>query len=229
MEIKKTGGEAYALVYVILNHGESVIAENGAMVAMSAGIEITVAAEGGIGKSIGRKIFADEGFFFTRFTAHAGGAWVALAPKFPGDVFTTLSTSEGLTIQTGSILGHGEEVNTKVIYAGVKSALMKEGLTAIQASGEGYILLSTYGAVEEITLVAGQELNIDSGHLVAWSPSLKLDLILAGGLINQAFSGEGIVAKFTATDNDGKIIIQTRSEQQLFQWLTPKRNENSGG
>lgn len=227
MEIRKTGGETYAMAYVLFENGEEFIAENGSMVAISAGINIVATLDGGIGKAIGRKLFADEGFFFTKYRADYGGSWVAVSPKYPGDIYISdLTGEEPLRVQTGSVLGYGSNIEKKVVYTGIKTALMKEGLTAFEVSGVGLTLISSYGAIEELKLGTGQELIVDTSHLVAWSQSATLSLDIAGDIITQALSGEGLVLKLTATRDNTKVLLQTRSEQQLFNWITPTRYQN---
>jgi uncharacterized protein (AIM24 family) len=60
---------------------------------------------------------------------------------------------------------------------------------------------------------------VDTAHLVAWEPQMKLKLQLAGGLFSSVFSGEGLVTRIEGT---GKIIVQSRSLSGLGSWLNPK-------
>ena len=56
---------------------------------------------------------------------------------------------------------------------------------------------------------------MDTSHLVAYEPQLKLKAQLSGGLFSSFFSGEGLV---TRIEGKGKIIIQTRSMSGLASW-----------
>ena len=227
MNVSKTGSPAYTIAYIQLEQNESVIAEPGSMVAMSSGIYVNPRMEGGVIKSFGRRLFGEEAFFFTKYSATTGGSWVALSPVMPGDIYVTnINFGENLMATSGSILAHGEEVISSIKIAGVKTMLMQEGLTAIELSGEGTVLLSTYGAAQEIIIEIGQELIIDTGHLLAWSPNLEIQVGPLAGIFGQAFTGEGLVAKFISHDSSGKVIIQTRAEQDFKDWIFPTRTQN---
>ena len=228
MNITKTGAPAYTIAYVQLEQNESLIAEPGSMVAMSSGIYVNPRMEGGIIKSFGRRLFGEEAFFFTKYTATTGGSWVALSPVMPGDIYVSkLLPGEKLMATSGSILAHAEEIVSSIKIAGIKTMLMQEGLTAIELSGEGDVLLSTYGSAQEIGIELGQELIIDTGHLLAWSPNLEVQVGPLAGIFGQAFSGEGLVAKFISNDTPGKVIIQTRAEQDFRDWIFPTRVQNT--
>ena len=197
------------------------------MVAMSSGVYVNPRMEGGVVKSFGRRLFGEEAFFFTKYTATTGGSWVALAPVMPGDIYVAEQNGiEKLMVTSGSILAHAEEIESSIKIAGVKTMLMQEGLTAIELSGQGSIMLSTYGAAQEINLDHEQELIIDTGHLLAWSPNLEIQVGPLAGIFGQAFTGEGLVAKFVASSSPGKVIIQTRAEQDFKNWLFPDRVQN---
>jgi len=227
MNVSKTGSPAYTIAYIQLEQNESVIAEPGSMVAMSSGIYVNPRMEGGVIKSFGRRLFGEEAFFFTKYSATTGGSWVALSPVMPGDIYVTnINFGENLMATSGSILAHGEEVISSIKIAGVKTMLMQEGLTAIELSGEGTVLLSTYGAAQEIIIEIGQELIIDTGHLLAWSPNLEIQVGPLAGIFGQAFTGEGLVAKFISHESSGKVIIQTRAEQDFKDWIFPTRTQN---
>ena len=60
------------------------------------------------------------------------------------------------------------------------------------------------------------ELIVDTGHLVAYDPQMKLKLQMAGGIISSFTSGEGLV---TRVEGNGKVWIQTRSLQGLGSWI----------
>ena len=59
------------------------------------------------------------------------------------------------------------------------------------------------------------EFIVDTSHLVAYEPQLKLKTQLAGGIFSSFFGGEGLV---TRVEGKGRIIIQTRSMSGLASW-----------
>lgn len=60
---------------------------------------------------------------------------------------------------------------------------------------------------------------VDSGHLVAYEPQIKMSTKLAGGLVGSVTSGEGIVNKLSG---QGEIYLQSRSVDGLVRYLRPK-------
>lgn len=89
----------------------------------------------------------------------------------------------------------------------------------LRAQGSGKMVVSSYGAIHEITLASGESYTIDSGHLVALSESMPFKTRSIGGIKTFLFSGEGFVVDLT---RPGKFLIQTRSQDQFLSWLIPK-------
>jgi len=226
MKVKLSGSPAYTLAYVTLEAGEILVAEPESMAMMSAGIYANPTIEGNLGKAIARKVAMEEDFFFVHYQAQVSGAWVALAPRMPGDVMV-YSVNEGdeLIASSGSVLAISQGIELSLKITGLKTVFLKEGLTAIGIKGQGEILLCSYGALEVINLNIGEELVVDAGHLVAWSPQLNFDFGLLGGIIGQALTKEGVVGRFTATKSPGRVIIQTRAELELKNWILPERDQ----
>ena len=63
------------------------------------------------------------------------------------------------------------------------------------------------------------EFIVDTSHLVAYDPTIKLKLQLAAGLFSSFFSGEGLV---TRVQGKGRVVIQTRSISGISSWVNPK-------
>ena len=81
-----TSRPSFASARVTLAQGESVRAEAGAMLAMSAGVDIDTGTGGGMLKGLRRSVLGGESFFLNTFTATRGEGHVTLAPSLPGDV-----------------------------------------------------------------------------------------------------------------------------------------------
>lgn len=220
---------SYSLATVVLDAGESVYAEAGAMAAMSDGIEVKAGpGPGGVMKAVMRKQLGGESFFMTRFSALVHGAWVALAPRFPGDIVEVEVTREvGLMVETGAMLAMGDGVQTNIGLGGLTQVVLHEGLTMLKLTGSGKALLSSYGAIQRFDLAAGQRIVVDTGHLVAYSEDMheRVRVGLVGDLLTAKFSGEGVAGLFTGP---GTVYLQTRAEQSLKSWLFPNREQNSG-
>jgi len=101
-----------------------------------------------------------------------------------------------------------------VKWAGFASLIAKEGLFKLIISGNGTVVYGSYGAMVE-KVIEGEYI-VDSSHLVAYEPHMKLKIQLAGGLISSITSGEGLVTRVVGS---GKIILQSRSMTGLAGWI----------
>jgi len=219
MQIDLKYRPAYSLGIINLEPGEELQVEGGSMVSMTSDVTIQTQARGGIFKSLGRALLGGESFFQNTYRAGSGGGEVTVAPALPGDLFIIELQNEGLMVQSGSYVASssGVEVDTK--WGGAKTFFASEGLIMLRISGRGKSILSSYGAIHEMILAAGEKYTIDTGHLVAFSENMGFDVRAVGGLKSTLFSGEGLVVDMTGP---GKILIQTRSTDALLSWLIPK-------
>ncbi len=85
-------------------------------------------------------------------------------------------------------------------------------------SGRGSLFISSYGAIHEVQLDAGQTYTLDNGHMVAFDESASYQVNRIGGVKSTLFSGEGLVCTFTGP---GRVYVQTRSEDAFLSWLIP--------
>ena len=223
MRVDVTNQPSYAIAYVKMAAGESILSEPGALVACSAGVSVSTTAPGGVVRSLLRKTLVDESFFQVRYEAQQLGAWVALAPRFPGDV-CVIDMSEEMRVQSGSMLAHESSVTTAAAGS-LSTVLMREGITLICASGAGKLLLAAYGGIDRFQLGPGESMIVDTGHLVAWSASVSTQVGPLAGPVASGLSGEWLVARVTGP---GLVLVQSRCEQQLRSWLLPDRRHNTG-
>ncbi len=208
---------SYSLLSVKLQQGEAVCAEAGAMVSMSDGIEIETKAKGGVLAALKRSVLGGESFFVNTFSARQAGE-VTFAPALPGDIYHLEMNGQTVFAQSGSYIASssGIEVNTK--WGGAKTFFSKEGLFLLKITGTGHAFLSSYGAIHQIDLEAGQRYIVDTGHMVAFDETVSYKVRRVGGLKSTLFSGEGLVCELTGP---GKISIQTRSTDAFLAWLIP--------
>jgi len=218
MDIEVIHRPSYSLAIAKLTPNERIRAEAGAMVSMSGGVSIETKAEGGLLKSLGRSVLGGESFFQNFFVAPATGGEVTLAPELPGDIAVIEMNGEKLMVQSGSYMASEltVELSTKL---SVKALMSAEGIAMLEATGTGTLLVSSYGAIYEKTLSAGEKYVVDTSHLVAFEGSMSVQPKPIGGLKSTLFSGEGFVIELTGP---GKIYIQTRSPQALINWIIPQ-------
>jgi uncharacterized protein (TIGR00266 family) len=226
MEVNILYRPSYSLGVIRLGPNEEIRVESGAMVSISQGVTVETKAAGGILKSLARSVLAGESFFQNTFRAPAGGGEVTVAPALPGDLFVLELRNESLLVQSGSYVASETGINLDTKWGGAKTFFASEGLIMLRASGTGKLLLSSFGAIHEVNLEAGQTYTVDTGHLVAFSEGIGFKVRRVGGLKSTIFSGEGLVVDLTGP---GRVLLQTRSTDAFLSWLIPKLPKRSSG
>ena len=219
MQVELKYRPSYTLGIVTLDPGEELQVEGGSMVSMSSDVSIQTRAQGGLIKSLGRALLGGESFFQNTYRAGPSGGEVTVAPALPGDLSLIDLHDEGLMVQSGSYVASSSGVTVDTKWGGARTFFASEGLIMLRVAGRGMSILSSYGAIHEMTLSAGERYTIDTGHLVAFSENMGFNVRAVGGLKSTFFSGEGLVVDMTGP---GKLLLQTRSTDALLSWLIPK-------
>ena len=222
MDVEFQDGPAFTVAVARLAGGERVRAESGAMISMTTGTQIETTTQGGIFKGLKRSL-SGESFFMNMYTAPPSGGEITLAPALPGDMtYVDLQGDTWLFHRDGFIASEeGIDLDTK--WGGLKSAFGASSFLVVRCSGQGKAIVASYGALRRVDLPPGQQVTVDSGHLVAWPESLPIDVHKVGGLKSLVLSGEGFVVTLTGP---GTFYMQTRSEAALVNWLVPLLPKN---
>jgi uncharacterized protein (TIGR00266 family) len=228
MQTKILYRPSYSMTQIKLDPNEEVRVEGGSMVSMSADMTLETKAEGGLLKSLARSVLGGESFFVNTYRASARGGEVNVAPSLPGDMAALPLNNETLLVQSGSFVACERTITLDTAWGGAKTFFASEGLIMLRASGSGQLILSSYGAIHELELAAGERFVVDTGHLVAFSANLGFQVRRVGGLKSTLFSGEGLVVDLTGP---GRVLMQTRSTDAFLSWLIPKlpHSSDSGG
>ncbi len=208
-----------ALVRADLERGEHIKAEAGATVARSKKLKVYGRMWGGIFGSVKRMALGGESFFFQEIHAEDAPGEVMIAPTRPGDVkIVPLEHGNDYYVKGGCLLAAFGAVvmDTRMqkLTAGLFSGT---GVFALHLRGDGHMVISSFGAIMEVGIAAGEEYVIDNGHVVAWSADTELHVVKAGATWISSFtSGEGLGCKFVGP---GKVWLQTRNPDSFGQWL----------
>lgn len=199
---------AFALAVVNLQPEQSISAEAGAMVSMSANIDLESQMKGGVFGALKRAVGGESAFVST-FTSRGGPGEVSFAPGSPGDIAGIEMSNQTFMVQSSSYLAGDTSLVVDTKFGGAKSFFGGEGLFVLQVSGAGLLLVSSFGAIHRKTLRSGENYVVDTGHLVAWEGHMQYNLRkAASGFFKSVLSGEGMVAEFAGP---GEILIQTRN------------------
>ncbi len=213
METEIRNKPSFANIRIKLNAGDSVIAEADAMASMSSTIDIKTQWSGGMMRGVLRRIFGGESMFVNVFSTESEGELV-LTQTFPGDIECIELKGESMYLQPGAYLACESGVELGLGWAGWKMLFAGEGLFRLKVSGVGKVWFGAYGGI--FAREINEEFIVDSGHLVAYEPTIKIRVGLAAGLFSSFFSGEGLVTKVTGP---GKIYMQSRSLSGLAAWV----------
>ena len=206
MEYEIKGG-AFPVVICHLKKGEKMITEKGAMVWMSPCMEMETKG-GGLGKMFS-KAFSGEHMFQNIYTAKADGI-IAFGSSFPGKILPIeISNGHEFILQKKAFLASeiGVELSThfnKKLGAGLFGG---EGFIMQKVSGNGFVFAEVDGELMEYTLGAGEQMIVDTGYVLGFESSVKLDIQQIKGFKNIALGGEGLFN--TVLTGPGKIWLQT--------------------
>lgn len=192
----KIYGDDMQIVEIELDPGEGVRAEAGAMMYMVEGIEMQTSTGGGLFKGFKRMV-TGESFFITTFLYNGEGkGHVAFGAPYPGKIIPLELDKLGgkFLCQKDAFLcaAKGVEIEvafTKRIGAGLFGG---EGFILQRLEGNGRAFVHAGGTIIKKELKSGESLRVDTGCLVAFSPSVDYDIQFIGGFKNALFGGEGL-------------------------------------
>ncbi len=211
---------SYSLAVLHLEPGEEVQAEAGAMVSMSANIQLQTEMKGGFLGALGRAVLGGESFFTSKYRAEGSPGELTLAPTLPGDITVLELQGHTMFLKSGAYLAGGGNLTVDSKWGGARGFFGSGGLFLLRVQGNGPLLFNTYGALHWKQLQPGERYVVDTGHVVAFSDGIQFTVRkAAAGWINTITSGEGFVCEFTGP---GLIYLQTRSEDAFVNWLIPK-------
>jgi uncharacterized protein (TIGR00266 family) len=217
-------GDDMQFVKVELDPGEAVIAEAGSMMYIEDGIEMQTifgdgsqqSQQGGLMGTLlgaGKRLLVGESLFMTVFGNQSKEKRKAVfAAPYPGKI-EALNLGElggELLAQKDSFLCAAKGVSIGIAFQkrfGV-GLFGGEGFIMERLTGDGWVFVNAGGAHEERTLAAGETLRVDTGCIVALTPSVDYDIQMVGGGIKTAlFGGEGL---FLATlKGPGRVWLQS--------------------
>lgn len=213
-------GDDLQAVIITLDPGEAVFAEAGAMMFMREGITMATtldpnARSGSLFDKLitgGKRVLAGDSFFVTLFGNESmRRADVAFAAPYPGKIMPLQLRDWGGTVmaQKDSFLCAARGVDISVAFTRKFGAgfFGGEGFILQKLQGDGLAFLHASGTLHAIDLVAGEQLRVDTGCLVAFQPSVQYDIQRVPGVKSALFGGEGLF--FALMTGPGRVILQT--------------------
>src|SRR5215211_4376992 len=191
-------GEEMQCVEIELDPEETAIAESGAFMMMDDGIQMqtifgdgTGQKQGFLGKlmSAGKRVLTGESLFMTTYTnTGQGKKRVYFASPFPGKVIPLDLIRMGgkMICQKDAFLCAAKGVTVGIEFQRKLGTGLfgGEGFIMQKLEGDGMAFVHAGGHVTEKELQAGEILKVDTGCIVAFTPSCDYDIQFIGGIKN---------------------------------------------
>lgn len=205
----KVVGKTVPAIEVTLQRGETVFTQRGGMFWQSEGIEMNTNTRGGVLKGLGRML-AGESMFMAHYTSQVDNGKIAFAANVAGSVVPVdVDLIPGLIIQKGAFLCAQDSVQLETVLTKKASAgfFGGEGFILQQLRGSGMAFLEVDGDLIQKDLEAGEVIKVDTGNVVAFSPSVRYEVETVKGLGNMFLGGEGFF--HTKLTGPGRVFLQT--------------------
>ena len=200
-------GGSFPVVECKLEDGEKMITESGSMVWMSSNMEMSTSG-GGVGKMFS-KAFSGENLFHNIYTANGKGL-IAFGSSFPGKILPLeISTGKEFVLQKSAFLASEAGVELSIHFNKKLGAgfFGGEGFIMQKLSGNGTAFAEVDGELVAYELKEGQQIVVDTGNVLGFETSVKMDIQQVKGLKNKLLGGEGFFN--TVLTGPGKIWLQT--------------------
>lgn len=214
-------GSEMQYVDIVLDSGESVVAEAGSMMMMDSGIHMqTIFGDGSDGQKglmgkllgAGKRLITGESLFMTVFTNGYGGRQsVSFASPYPGQIIPLdLSELGGkIVCQKDAFLCAAKGVSVGIEFQRKLGAgfFGGEGFIMQKIEGDGLAFVHAGGAICVRDLQPGETLRVDTGCLVAMTRDVDYDIEFVKGIKTAIFGGEGLF--FAVLRGPGRVWIQS--------------------
>jgi len=238
----KIFGEELQYVQIELDPGETAVAEPGAFMMMDDGISMqTIFGDGSqqrdnslVGQlfSAGKRLLVGENLFMTAFTnTGTGKKHISFASPYTGKVVALdlLQLGGKVIAQKDAFLCAARGVSIGIEFQRKLGTGLfgGEGFIMQKLEGDGMAFVHAGGHIIQKDLQPGELLNIDTGCIVAFTPSCNYDIQFIGGIKNTIFGGEGLF--YATLRGPGTVWIQTlpvsRLASRILQYGTVKRKD----
>lgn len=218
MKFQLTSDGPFALVQLQMTKDEEIKIEKSSMVYHNGNVILegrmnstskTVSVLGNMLKSVAKSVVSGESFFVTIVRSLSDEGEINIAPPAIGSIKELKVGQSQWFLNDGVFLACDQKVEYKMRKQSLGKAVFggTGGLFVMETSGEGSMLISSYGEIVEIYLDGKKKVVVDNRHVLAWESSLDYEIKIASGIVGFT-TGEGLVNEFIGT---GKVLIQTRN------------------
>lgn len=208
-------GGNFPVLTCTLEPNETMITEGGGMSWMSPNMKMETTTNGGLGKMLGR-MMTRESLFQNKYTAIGSAGTIAFASSFPGDIMALdLTKGQEYICQKSAFLASTQGVELSIFFKKKLGAgfFGGEGFIMQKLSGSGIAFIEIDGSTVKYNLEPGQQIIVDTGHVVMMSATCSMDIQTVKGAKNIIFGGEGLFN--TVVTGPGEVILQTMPVSKL--------------
>jgi uncharacterized protein (TIGR00266 family) len=230
MPVFTVTGDIDPFLHVSLTRGETIYCESDAMVMMEATLDLKGKMKGGLGSALMRTFANGESFFQQHIEATRGDGDCLLSPTLPGAMQVIDVGQRQYIISDGAFVAASDKVDLKVRTQSVGNALFAQsgGFFVTETGGNGQVVVSGFGSMNELLVEPGKDIIIDNSHVVAWDSTLRYEISVTtgqssgflGNLVNSQTSGEGVVLRFSGA---GKVYVCSRNRESFRAWTQAGR------
>jgi len=220
MEIEILMRPGSSAARIVLDQGESVTAEGGAMIAMSDDMRVQTSTfkknSGGLLGTF-KRLLAGESLFFNEFTAGSHGGDVYIGTTLPGDMEILDVTGRKIILQAGSFVAATNDVSINTSWQGAKNFISGESLFWLELTGQGPVIINAFGVIYPVEVDG--EYIVDTGHIVAFEDTLRFEISKVGASwLGSFLGGEGFICKFRGK---GTVWCQSHSSSAWGMSMSP--------
>jgi uncharacterized protein (AIM24 family) len=166
---------------------------------------------------------------WVHFWANAGDGEVGFAGHYPGKIQVfELAAGQTILVQRDGFLFAQNTVGFDIAMVRRLGAglLGGEGFILEKLTGPGAVFVHAGGDHVDFRLGPGETLQVQTGHLVAFEPSVNYDVQLVGNIRTAIFGGEGLF--LTTLTGPGRVILQSMTLERLRHELSPAEHRHAG-
>ncbi|MFP3256294.1 MAG: TIGR00266 family protein [Candidatus Nanopusillus acidilobi] len=213
----KIEGNSIQHIIINLNPGESVYVNPGHLIWKSSTVNVNAAVQGGIFSGISRKLTGSS-FFVLKLT---GPGMVDLTGYVPGKVVEINLNNYEIFVEYRGFLAAESSIKYNAALTRLGFGILAgEGLLMAKFSGIGKLFLHAPGDILQLNLNAGESIDVEAGHVLAYTAGTKVSFKRVGGIKAMFLGGEGLF--FAHLEGPGFVWIKTLSRLQLIEGLMPE-------
>jgi uncharacterized protein (TIGR00266 family) len=226
-------GHNLQIARVHLQPGQEIYAEAGKMIYKSVNVDWQTRMTG---QTLGQKLLGalkrklmGESLFFTYFQATGAQGEVGFAGHYPGKIQVfELAAGQTIMVQRdGFLFAQGSVTLDIAMVRRLGAGLLGgEGFILQRLTGPGAVFVHAGGDHVDFTLQPGETLQVQTGHLVAFEPTVNYDIQMVGSIRTAIFGGEGLF--LTTLTGPGRVILQSMTLERLRHELSPSDHVHAG-